>query len=582
MKRIITLFAILTSFSLTAPLFGQGTTCSDAIPIPFNATVNYSGIATGTFSNAAFTSCLLNISPFFPGGCTVGTCASEVWFQLDPNQVLQQNLVLRMEFGFTNVQTKIVLLYAESKDSGNGDPCQWNNTNSSPFAERGSWCFQPTAGATVFAPEPEGLDGSGTFFLVVQRETGVGGTVQVQARQINGVGGDPTCVAPSNDLCSSPDTLIIGNGIDTDYALGGTGSWADSRAGSVKCATKFRLQNECGGGTTEDTFWENTLTTGCRTDRKIGDNHTVPFGPFNIDAPCISNIDNSVFYTFVSPMAATDWYLHIGNITCSYQPNVIQIMIADNLNCNNADLTTIPSGAQYCGNANATFMYPTSDGVFGPLNFAANTRYWIIADGVQQSQCDFQMLLTRSPVQDILLPVEFSYVEGINQDARNEIRWATASEENLDYFQLEKSLDGKDFELLGEQKALGSGSQYQLYDEFAAVGQNYYRIVGVDLNGSRTLSETITVTRTFANFAIHEVAPVPMQDQVSIRLSTENDGRTELAVLDLAGREVLRNRYDLPAGTNEIELNTSTLPSGVYFLRFLRNGQALVKKVIKQ
>lgn len=96
------------------------------------------------------------------------------------------------------------------------------------------------------------------------------------------------------------------------------------------------------------------------------------------------------------------------------------------------------------------------------------------------------------------LPIELIFFEGINKDEYIELNWVTATELNNDYFVLERSLNGIDWEEV--KRVSGSGTtntptHYQYNDYYYVKGKiNYYKLSQVDYNG-----ETETFNIIFVN-----------------------------------------------------------------------------------
>ncbi len=90
---------------------------------------------------------------------------------------------------------------------------------------------------------------------------------------------------------------------------------------------------------------------------------------------------------------------------------------------------------------------------------------------------------------------------------------------------------------------------------------SYYRLKQVDLDGSFSLSKTVSVR--IADGSHLSLYPMPVLDELFI----ENEGRAALesaALLDGAGREVLRQTA---TGERRMPVDLSAVEPGVYFLR---------------
>lgn len=85
------------------------------------------------------------------------------------------------------------------------------------------------------------------------------------------------------------------------------------------------------------------------------------------------------------------------------------------------------------------------------------------------------------------LPVEWLYVDAHRNGEYVSMRWATAAESNSDFFEVERSLDGRTFRACGRLPARGFSQEvthYSWFDEQAFALAAYYRLRQVDLDGA--------------------------------------------------------------------------------------------------
>ena len=84
------------------------------------------------------------------------------------------------------------------------------------------------------------------------------------------------------------------------------------------------------------------------------------------------------------------------------------------------------------------------------------------------------------------LPVELLYFDGIKYPTFNMLKWATASEHNSSYFDLERSTDGIEWRVVGTKTAAGNSTEKITYSYLDAINQftiHYYRLVQYDIDG---------------------------------------------------------------------------------------------------
>lgn len=184
---------------------------------------------------------------------------------------------------------------------------------------------------------------------------------------------------------------------------------------------------------------------------------------------------------------------------------------------------------------------------------------------------------------DCPLPVELTYFNGKTNDCDVILSWQTATEIDFSHFEVERSLDGKQFEAIA--KVVGAGNSLEVldysYTHTATVkASNYYRLKAVDLTGEYEYSKIILVENNCEGNKEMKAYPNPVgaAQKLQVEIYTENV-ELQLMIKDIKGRVVHTYQIDnVEQGWNTIELDLSTLPSGTYFV-FNQDGE--IVKFIK-
>ncbi len=95
-----------------------------------------------------------------------------------------------------------------------------------------------------------------------------------------------------------------------------------------------------------------------------------------------------------------------------------------------------------------------------------------------------------------VMPVELLFFEAEVALQEVELTWATASEENFDYFALERSTDGQHFKEIAQIQGMGDSftrQDYRFTDEFPMQGRAYYRLRSVDFDGYTEVFDYVMV-----------------------------------------------------------------------------------------
>jgi Secretion system C-terminal sorting domain len=235
--------------------------------------------------------------------------------------------------------------------------------------------------------------------------------------------------------------------------------------------------------------------------------------------------------------------------------------------------------------ASATYSFPATFNI-GNMTKRAWDNSLTNTTATVSSQ---NITLTGSPIflnVATFVPVELVTFTGKVEKNRHILSWKTASEVNSDYFEVEKSTDGQNFGPLSinaKIKASGNTStpqSYQTTDENIVVGNNYYRLRMVDLDGKEKYSNVINLESS-AKFAA-KIAPNPFEKTIQIDLNSvvENDKIT-IELIDVSGRILITKMVETIGKTAQISLDTEGSPAGFYFVRMSNKNDVLQKKIIK-
>jgi hypothetical protein len=180
-----------------------------------------------------------------------------------------------------------------------------------------------------------------------------------------------------------------------------------------------------------------------------------------------------------------------------------------------------------------------------------------------------------------LLPVSFLSVSATAKAISVDVEWSTASELNNSHFVVERSIDGTNFSAIATVTAKGTASAYAYNDASAEKGDNYYRIVSVDKDGSTQLSKTVKASLQSVNSSRLQVYPNPTKAQTVIKLQGVASGKLQLKVIDAKGvlvSIISTTAAELAASKT---INLQALQNGVYAIQIVNaSGDILTSKMI--
>src|SRR5690606_7905810 len=155
--------------------------------------------------------------------------------------------------------------------------------------------------------------------------------------------------------------------------------------------------------------------------------------------------------------------------------------------------------------------------------------------------------------------------------------WQTTGETNTAHFEMEHGTDGDNFEMIGKVNTSGNNrtgnNDYSFNDYNPASGINFYRLKMVDKDGEFTYSNTEKVELIKKNFV--RLFPNPATDIVTLQ-GVKNYTRVKIS--NLQGAELMSKTFS----GNELKLNISSLPAGVYLLQLGKDVFDYNVKLIKK
>jgi hypothetical protein len=184
--------------------------------------------------------------------------------------------------------------------------------------------------------------------------------------------------------------------------------------------------------------------------------------------------------------------------------------------------------------------------------------------------------------ENVILPVELTSFN-VTKDANSvELDWTTATELNSDYFDIERSDNGIDFESIGTLVAAGNSEQtlnYNFIDDSPTNGFNYYRLALYDLDGNIAHTETKVVQ--FQKNASINIFPTQVTDRINVEINAEEDLEFRRMILTTSGQVLETDITNISSGISNQQVDVSHLQSGAYILIVYLNGQAIQHKFIK-
>jgi len=180
------------------------------------------------------------------------------------------------------------------------------------------------------------------------------------------------------------------------------------------------------------------------------------------------------------------------------------------------------------------------------------------------------------------LAIDLLNFEGRKLINVNELVWHVATEQNNDYYILEKSEDGTHFSELAKIKSQRLGNQLMTYDykDMNPNHINYYRLVSVDEMGNEEIvSDVIRIEQD--KLIDLTVFPNPTKGEFGIEYKSDAIQDIQMEVFDLTGKLLVTETLKTSVGVNNYPLNINQYPNGSYLVKIVDRGVMFVRKVLK-
>ena len=175
--------------------------------------------------------------------------------------------------------------------------------------------------------------------------------------------------------------------------------------------------------------------------------------------------------------------------------------------------------------------------------------------------------------------------------ARNsvELYWNINAVNYSNHFDIERSIDGTNFEKVGEAKQnVASSNEYSFEDNFKpSLARNndlYYRLKQFDAAGNAVFSKVLIVrSYNSKNVKAISVTPNPSVNDIEVNVQLNQSSYVVMKVMNKEGNEIMRKSIEAESGDNKYALTgTSKLQAGDYTLEIIVNSnERMTLKLIK-
>lgn len=196
-------------------------------------------------------------------------------------------------------------------------------------------------------------------------------------------------------------------------------------------------------------------------------------------------------------------------------------------------------------------------------------------NGIEAKGVNTLKLTELSPV--ILLPITLCRWTAQNQTNYVLLEWTTASEEGNNYFTIERSFDGANWETLGKVEGAGTTSMshsYSFEDKNPLSGISYYRLKQTDFNGKSTYSSIKCINRP--NDDVDNFIVYANEESNSFIVEGAEIAACPIEIHDILGHKITEiSFYSL--STSKVAIDVTKISAGTYIVTICNKSKSAVK-----
>ncbi len=187
-----------------------------------------------------------------------------------------------------------------------------------------------------------------------------------------------------------------------------------------------------------------------------------------------------------------------------------------------------------------------------------------------------------------ILIVKFTSFSATKKDNDALLNWSVVNESaNAKMYEVERSVDGANFEKINSITPLNNGSSSNVYnikdENLSAIKNNgliYYRIKQIDQDGKFTYSEIRSVKTNDKSGGL-QVYPNPVKDFTTVRVEAQDAAQTTLLLMNAEGKQIQSLPMNLQKGLNAKKIDLSNVAAGTYLLKAEIAGETKTISLIK-
>ena len=181
------------------------------------------------------------------------------------------------------------------------------------------------------------------------------------------------------------------------------------------------------------------------------------------------------------------------------------------------------------------------------------------------------------------LSVKYNYWKLKKENGKVLVLWGTSEEENNDYFSIERSTDGINFNQIGILYGKETGNTYLYSDSESSFlsGVMYYRLKQVDFDGHESFSSIKVIELEPEVHGNLNIYPNPVTDILNVKADVDNASDIRISIYNVWGQTVIEVLKTSDFNHHTMSLNTHNLISGYYIIELHSSDFTTQQKFFK-
>ena len=184
------------------------------------------------------------------------------------------------------------------------------------------------------------------------------------------------------------------------------------------------------------------------------------------------------------------------------------------------------------------------------------------------------------------LPVELLSFTAVVKGVHVQLNWATATEMNNDYFNVERSTDAINFTSISKISGAGNSTQilnYSLVDNAPLKGKSYYRLKQTDYNKKTRYSHVSAISCNNTDNFISNIYPNPNDGHgFNFEINKNNNEEVLMILYDALGKEIYSKIIITNKNSKDVHniIPPQKLNPGIYLLTAISGNEIYTKRLM--